>query len=107
MFTASRGNRSHVGKTCGHKRLTKAPSPRDLRAFELAAQGLSQREVARMLGCSQTTVLRKIARTTKWIASQDPDRHGERTWLGRFRVATARHLILWEHESRMPENGAS
>jgi DNA invertase Pin-like site-specific DNA recombinase len=107
MFTASKGNRNHVGKTCGNKRLAKAPSPRDMRAFELAAQGLSQREAARVLGCSQSTVLRGIARTTKWIASQDPDRQGERTWLERFRVATARHLILLEHESRMPENRAS
>jgi hypothetical protein len=66
MFTAAA---NHVGKTCGQRRLAKTPSPRDLRAMELAAQGLTQREAARVLGCSQPTVLRGIARTTKWIAS--------------------------------------
>ena len=59
---------NHEGKNCGQQRLAKTPSLRDLRAIELTALGLSQRQVARMLGCSQPTVLRGIARTTKWIA---------------------------------------
>ena len=110
MFTASRGNRKNVGKTRGNKRhatLAKAPCPRDLRAFQLAAQGLSQRQVARHLGCSQPTVLRAIARTSRWIATLVPDPEEEWTWLERFRVAAAKHLFMREHESRMAENEAS
>ena len=106
MLTASTGIRNLGGKTCGNKRPAKTPCPRDLRAFELSAQGLSQRQIAKVLGCSQPTVLRGIAKTTKWIASHDPDRQGERTWLERFWVAEVRHLIMLEHESRMVENGA-
>jgi hypothetical protein len=106
MFTASTGSRNHSGNTCGNKRPAKAPCPRDMRAFELAAQGLSQRQIAKVLGCSQPTVLRGNAKTTKWIASHDPDRKGERTWLERFRVAEAKLLILLEHESRNAESGA-
>ena len=110
MFTASRRGGKNVGQACGAKRhatLAKAPSPRDLRAFQLAAQGLSQRQVARHLGCSQPTVLRAIARTSRWIATQVPDSAEEWTWLERFRVAAAKHLIMREHESRMAENGPS
>ena len=59
---------NHGGKTCGQMRLAKTPSMRDLRAIELTALGMSQRQVAKVLGCSQPTVLRGIARTTKWIA---------------------------------------
>ncbi len=59
---------NHEEKTCGQMRLAKTPSMRDLRAMELTALGMSQRQVARVLGCSQPTVLRGIARTTKWIA---------------------------------------
>lgn len=110
MFTASRGNRKNVGKTCGAKRhatLAKAPCPRDLRAFQLAAEGLSQRQVARHLGCSQPTVLRAIARTSRWIATLVPDPDEEWTWVERFRVAAAKYLIMREHESRMAEIGPS
>lgn len=49
MSTASRGDRNLGEKTCGNKRLAKAPSPRDLRAFELSALGLSQRRIARVI----------------------------------------------------------
>ena len=110
MFTASRRGGKNVGQACGAKRqatLAKEPCPRDLRAFQLAAQGLSQRQVARHLGCSQPTVLRAIARTSRWIATLVPDPEEEWTWVERFRVAAAKHQIMREHESRMAENEAS
>lgn len=110
MFTTSRRGGKNVGQACGAKRrakLAKAPCPRDLRAFQLAAQGLSQRQVARHLGCSQPTVLRAIAKTSRWIATLVPDREEEWSWLERFQVAATKYLIMRKHESRMAENGAS
>ena len=80
---------------------SEAPSERDARAFELHAQGMTQRQIAQELGCSQPTVHRAIAKYRRWFGTTLPEDRGEMTGFGRFRVALEEHRIFLRHQREL------
>ncbi len=77
------------------------PTERDKRAFELHAHRLTQRAIAKKLGCSQPTVHRAIARYRRWFGATLPEDRGEMTGFSRFRVALERHRLFLEHQQEL------
>src|SRR3954463_15036813 len=74
------------------------PSERDKRAFELAAQGMTQREIAKKLRTSQPTVHRAIIKYRRWFGTTLPEDRGELVGFPRFRVAVEEHRLLLRHQ---------
>ena len=54
-------------------RFSEVPSERDKRAFEMQAHRMTQREIAKHLGCSQSTVHRAILKYRRWFGSTLPE----------------------------------
>jgi len=68
-------------------RFSEFPSERDKRAFELQAKGMTQRQIAKGLKTSQSTVHRGIKKYRFWFGSTLPEDRGELTGWARVRVA--------------------
>src|SRR5204863_9366555 len=58
-------------------RFSEVPCERDKRAFELAAQGLTQRKLAQELHTSQSSVHRGIKKYRLWFGMTLPEDRGE------------------------------
>lgn len=82
-------------------RATERPSRRAERAFDLQAKGLNQRQIARELRCSQSTVHRDIDQYRRWFGTTLPEDRGELTGFAWFRVAVEEHRIFLEHQRRL------
>lgn len=79
-------------------RATERPSQRAERAFDLQAKGMNQRQIARQLRCSQSTVHRDIEQYRRWFGTTLPEDRGAMTGFARFRVALEEHRIFLEHQ---------
>ena len=79
-------------------RATERPSQRAERAFDLQAKGMNQRQIARQLRCSQSTVHRDIEQYRRWFGTTLPEDRGALTGFARFRVALEEHRIFLEHQ---------
>ena len=77
------------------------PSERDERAFDLAAKGMTQREIAKKLHTSQPTVQRAIKKYRRWFGSTLPEDRGELVGWQRFRVAVEERRILLQHQQEL------
>ena len=77
------------------------PTERDKRAFELAARGMTQRQIAAELKISQPTVHRSIKKYRCWFGATLPEDRGEMTGFSRFRVALERHRLFLEHQQEL------
>src|SRR3954471_14558843 len=82
-------------------RFSEAPSERDARAFELSAQGMTQRQIAKELKTSQPTVQRAIAKYRRWFGTTLPEDRGELTGFARFRVAVEEQRIFLRHQQEL------
>jgi hypothetical protein len=72
----------------------KAPSARDQQAWELAAEGMSERAVADELKICQSTAHRAILRVRAWLGKTLKADRYELVGRGRFRLALAEHEAL-------------
>ncbi len=90
-------------------RFSEVPSERDKRAFEMQARRMTQREIAKELGCSQSTVHRAILKYRRWFGETLPEDRGEITGFAKFRIALEEHrlFLLHQHELAMQEWKAS
>jgi hypothetical protein len=82
-------------------RFSEAPSEPDARAFELQAKGMTQRQIAKELHTSQSTVQRAIKKYRLWFGSTLPEDRGELTGFARFRVAIEEHRIFLRHQREL------
>ena len=82
-------------------RFSEFPSERDKRAFELQAKGMTQRQIAKELKTSQSTVHRGIKKYRLWFGSTLPEDRGELTGWARVRVAVEEHRIFLRHQREM------
>jgi len=82
-------------------RFSEVPSERDAKAFRLAAQGMTQRQIAEELGCSQPTVQRAIGKYRRWFGTTLPEDRGEMTGFARFRVAVEERRIFLRHQQEL------
>src|SRR5262245_59519941 len=82
-------------------RFSEVPSERDKQAFELSAQGMTQRQIAGKLKCSQSTVHRAIQKYRRWFGSTLPEDRGELTGFARFRVALEEHRIFLRRQREL------
>ncbi|MFN0021890.1 MAG: helix-turn-helix domain-containing protein, partial [Pirellulaceae bacterium] len=82
-------------------RFSEVPSEQDAKAFRLAAQGMTQREIARKLKMSQPTVQRGIKKYRLWFGSTLPEDRGELVGWQRFRVAVEERRIFLRHQQEL------
>ena len=75
-------------------RFSEIPSERDAKAFLLASQGVTQREIAKHLKISQPTVQRTIVKYRGWFGTTLPEDRGEMIGFPRFRVAVEERRVL-------------
>jgi hypothetical protein len=77
------------------------PSERDAKAFELQAKGMTQRQIAKELTTSQSTVHRGIKKYRFWFGSTLPEDRGELTGWARVRVAIEEQRIFLRHQREL------
>ena len=82
-------------------RFSEIPSERDAKAFDLQAKGMTQRQIAKELKTSQSTVHRGIKKYRLWFGSTLPEDRGEMTGWARVRVAVEEHRIFLRHQREM------
>src|SRR6185295_3808825 len=82
-------------------RFSEFPSERDKRAFELQAKGMTQRQIAKELKTSQSTVHRAIKKYRFWFGSTLPEDRGELTGWARVRVAIEEQRIFLRHQREL------
>jgi len=82
-------------------KFSEVPSERDKRAFDLAAKGMTQREIAKELHTSQSTVHRSIKKYRFWFGSTLPEDRGELVGWARFRVAVEEQRIFLRHQREL------
>jgi len=82
-------------------RFSEFPSERDKRAFELQAKGMTQRQIAKELKTSQSTVHRGIKKYRFWFGSTLPEDRGELTGWARVRVAIEEQRIFLRHQREL------
>jgi hypothetical protein len=82
-------------------RFSEVPSERDARAFDLQAKGMTQRQIAKELKTSQSTVHRGIKKYRFWFGSTLPEDRGELTGFARFRVAVEEQRIFLRHQREL------
>ena len=82
-------------------KFSEVPTERDRRAFELAAKGMNQREIAKKLKTSQPTVHRAIKKYRLWFGMTLPEDRGEMIGWARFRVAVEEQKIFLRHQQEL------
>ena len=82
-------------------RFSEIPSERDAKAFLLASQGMTQREIAETLKISQPTVQRTLKKYRDWFGTTLPEDRGEMIGFPRFRVAVEERRVLLRHQLEM------
>jgi hypothetical protein len=82
-------------------RFSEFPSERDERAFNLQAKGMTQRQIAKELKTSQSTVHRGIKKYRFWFGSTLPEDRGQLTGWARVRVAIEEQRIFLRHQREL------
>src|SRR5690349_559172 len=82
-------------------KFSEVPSERDKRAFELAAKGMTQRQIAAELKISQPTVHRSVKKYRFWFGMTLPEDRGEMIGWARFRVAVEEQRIFLRHQQEL------
>src|SRR6185295_9112699 len=82
-------------------RFSEIPSERDAKAFDLQAKGMTQRQIAKELKTSQSTVHRGIKKYRFWFGSTLPEDRGELTGWSRVRVAIEEQRICLRHQREL------
>ena len=82
-------------------KFSEVPTERDKRAFEMHARGMTQREIAKELKMSQSTVHRAIKRYRLWFGSTLPEDRGEITGFAKFRIALEEHRLFLVHQHEL------
>ena len=80
-------------KNCQARR-PKTPSARDREAWQLSAEGRSERQVAEELKIAQTTAHRAVLRVRTWMNAVLPEERGEMQGEERLRVVCAEHEVF-------------
>lgn len=82
-------------------RFSEVPAEREAEAFRLAAQGMTQREIAKKLKTSQPTVQQGIKKYRLWFGSTLPEDRAELVGWQRFRVAVEEQRIFLRHQQEL------
>ena len=98
------GETSPCPNTDQPRKRLKAPSPRQRLMYELwVKQKLPQAEIARELGCVQSTVCRGIARCERFVACCTREEAGKFRPEQQFQLGLHQHELVLEHDRELLE----